>query len=463
MLVAVMDQISATGERRGVLNLRGELYRIIACSRGAEWQKHLREIETSASGEIEQRSLEKLLTHALVHVPYYRNLGISEARMDVFPLLSRETVRMQFEDLKSDDLQSRRWSKTSTGGSTGEPVWVIRDRNFSKWDYATDMYNMSTFYNMPYQEYLRSRRVAIWHRRRISGQSGFLHRIRVKLFGQLIVIEPYEIMTEEKLDEHVQRINRHKPAVIRAFAGCVFEIAKHAKRLGMAVHSPRFVMTSVEMLYPAMSATIQEVFGCPVYNQYGAAEAGLIASECPKGKLHVFTFNNHVEVLNSDDSPTLPGGMGRIVVTPLHNLAMPLIRYDIGDLARVSSEPCGCGSSLPAWDEICGRVVHYFVRSDGDLVFGGNFIAMFYEYDWIMQFHVLQEDLDRLKISYKRTPGAHVPEQDIVAMTQVVRDVMGERCAVEWEEVDVIPHSSIGKHLHARSLVWEAQSNINAQ
>jgi len=442
-----------------MLSLRGELYRMSATTLGAEWKTYLREIEDSAPAKIELRALRELLVHALEHVPYYRDLRISEPQLDAFPLLPRETLRMQYERLKSDDLERRRWRKASTGGSTGEPVWVALDHHFLQWDYATSMYYMNAFYGMTYSEYLSSHRVAIWHRRR-RASTRLLRRLGAQLLNQVIYIEPYEILTDEKLDEHIRRINRHKPAVILAFAGTAFEIAKHAQSQGMDVHSPRFILSSVEMLYPAMREMIQQVFDCPVYNFYGAVEVGHVAAECPKGQLHMFSFNNYIEVLNSDDTPTMPGDVGRIVVTSLHNLAMPLIRYDIGDLARVSSEPCGCGSVLPVLDEICGRVVHHFVRANGDLVFGGNFIAMFYEYGWIMQLYVLQEDIDRIKIRYRRTPGAHVPEQDIVTMTQIVRDVMGKSCVVEWEEVDVIPHSSTGKHLHARSLVWEAQSKV---
>jgi len=445
-----------------VLNLRGELYRIIASSLGSEWKSRLREIEANPSDVIGETALKRLLAHAVAKVPYYRHLGITKPHLKKFPVLSREALRTQFEELKSDDLQPQRCSETSTGGSTGEPVRIIHDPNFRHWNYATDMYYMSAFYDMPYPEYLKSRRVAIWHRRR-RASNGLLRQLGTKLLGQLIYIEPYDIMTEEKLDEHVRRINQHKPSVILAFAGTVYEIAKHVQRVGMAVHSPRFILSSVEMLYPAMRATIQEVFGCPVYDRYGAAEVGRVAAECPEGKLHVFSFNNHVEVLNPDDSPTQPGEVGRIIVTSLHNLAMPLIRYDIGDLARVSSETCSCGNPLPTLDGICGRVVHHFVRPDGDLVFGGNFIAMFYKFDWIMQLHVLQEAINLIKISYRRTPGTHVPERDIVALTQTVRDVMGASCIVDWEEVDVIPHSTIGKHLHVRSLVWEARSKTVAQ
>ena len=127
---------------------------------------------------------------------------------------------------------------------------------------------------------------------------------------------------------------------------------------------------------------------------------------------------------------------------------MPLIRYDIGDLARVSSEPCACGSPLPTLDELAGRVVEHFVRPDGDLVFGGNFIAMFYEHDWITGFHVLQEALDQIRIFYTKAPGIRPPEDAIRNLNHAVRRVMGTSCRVAWEEVDAVPKSPIGKHLH---------------
>ena len=443
------------------MSLRGELHHTAVWLLGSEWRSHLREIESSAPGEIEQRLLPELLKHAVTSVPYYRELGLSEPRLDMFPLLERQTLRTQFDRLKSDDLESRRWSRASTGGSTGEPVWVIQDRSFLQWDYATDMYYINAFYGMPYQEYLRSRRVTIWHRRRHRTRTDRLKRFVAEMIGQVLYVEPYAVLSEGRMTEYLRRINRHRPTVIRAFAGTMFQLARHAKRLRIRMHSPRFIICSVEMLYAPMREAIKEIFGCPVYNLYGAVEAGWVAAECPEGKLHVFSFANRVEVLNPDGSPTAPGDIGRIVVTPLHNWAMPLIRYSIGDLARVSCQPCSCGSPLPTLDEIEGRIVHHFVKRDGSLVSGGNFTAMFYEHDWITQFHVLQEDVNRIRISYTRTPGSQVPNGAIDALSRTVRGVMDEDCSIVWEDVDAIPISPVGKHLHVRSLVWEERAAID--
>ena len=124
--------------------------------------------------------------------------------------------------------------------------------------------------------------------------------------GQVIFLKPYEILSESKLMEYVHRINRHKPAAITAFAGTVFEIARHAKRKGLRPHRPRFSLSSVEMLCPMMRETIEEVFGCPVHDMYGAAESGRVAAQCSDGKWNILSFHNHVEVVAEDGAPTKP-------------------------------------------------------------------------------------------------------------------------------------------------------------
>jgi len=437
------------------VSLRGELYRLGSWAIGAEWRRRLRVMNTTPPETMAREALSSLLVHAREHVPYYRDLDLSDLRVDAFPILTRQIIRTQFQRLSSDDLSGRQWKKGSTGGSTGEPVWFISDRDYMQWDKAADMYLLSAFCDISPGDYLRSRRVSVWHQRRRQTNGPLLPRMVAQFLGQTIVIEPYEILSEDKLSEYVRRMNRHKPDIIYAFAGTIYEIAKYARRKGTPMYRPRFIVTSVEMLYPAMRETLEEVFRCPVRNMYGAAEVGRVACTCSEGNWHVLINHNHVEILNPDDTPTEPGQMGRIVVTSLHNHAMPFIRYDIGDLARVSTQGCSCGNPLPTLDDICGRVIHHFVRADGTLVFGGNFIAMFYEHEWMMKLHVLQEDVDRITISYQQLPGSKIPEGAIEALTQTVQDVMGSDCHVAWNEVNVIPNSPIGKHLHCRSLVWE--------
>jgi phenylacetate-CoA ligase len=437
------------------MNPRGNLYYVGAILRGAEWRRYLRVIQSTAQEELSSRYVKETVSHAIANVPYYGSLGLSAtAELSSFPILTRSLLRKHFADLQSRHLKKRHWSKACSGGSTGEPVWVIRDRAFRQWDYATDMYYLSVLLEMPIEYYLSHRRLLFWHRR---GHGRRLSPVdwAAKLLRQCTYLEPYTVCSEETLLGYVKTLNRVRPVVIWAFAGSLYELARFARRRNIALHRPRFVISSVEMLYPAMRQMIQEAFGCPVYDNYGAVEVGRVAAECAHGRLHSFAFNNHVEVLDPEGLPVAPGGEGRLVITPLHNRAMPLLRYDIGDMASVGARDCPCGNPLPVLDKITGRVIERFVTADGKTVYGGYFVAMFYEQDWISEFQVLQQDVDLICVYYKKMPGREIPQQALPQMDAVVREAMGAGCRVEWQEVDTVPRTPIGKHMHVRSLVWE--------
>jgi phenylacetate-CoA ligase len=52
------------------------------------------------------------------------------------------------------------------------------------------------------------------------------------------------------------------------------------------------------------------------------------------------------------------------VVTPLHNFAMPLIRYELGDLA-IPGRPCRCGRAHPVLAQVLGRARNMLLLPDG--------------------------------------------------------------------------------------------------
>ncbi len=437
------------------MNWRGGLSYLGSVALGAEWRRCLQEIRFSSPERIREDYEEILLEHAATRVPYYESLGLASHELCDFPILTRRVLRERFGDLKSRDAQARACSRACTGGSTGEPVWVMHDRGFRHWLYATDMYCLSELLGIPYQDYLRQPRVAVWHRRPVERGWPSMRDGIVRLLGQVTFLEPYAGMDDETLRAYLAAINRKRPLVIWGFSGYLYELARLAKSENIRVHRPRAIVASVEMLYPRMRELIQEVFGCRVHDRYGAAEVGRVAGECRRGNLHSFSFASHAEVLTEDGRPAGPGEEGRLVITALHNLAMPLIRYDIGDMAKRPTSDCSCGSPLPLLGTIRGRVMEHFVAPDGRVIYGGYFVAMFYEHPWISGFQVVQEDFDRVAVFYRTMPG-HAPRAEAIEeLTKAIRSAMGDHCRVRWTEVEEVPRSPIGKHLHIRSLVWE--------
>ena len=111
-----------------------------------------------------------------------------------------------------------------------------------------------------------------------------------------------------------------------------------------------------EMLTPGMARHVEAAFGASVVQNYGLNEVGIVAAKCREGgRYHVHDEFALVEITDDDGLPAAPGETGRILITYFGNLALPLIRYDTGDLAKAVAGECRCGRSLPGFGEIIGR------------------------------------------------------------------------------------------------------------
>lgn len=121
-----------------------------------------------------------------------------------------------------------------------------------------------------------------------------------------------------------------------------------------------------EMMTPDMARRIERAFETPVDQNYGLSEIGVVAVKCREGgRYHVHDEFAVVEIVDEDGRPVAPGETGRLLVTCLENLAMPLIRYDTGDLATALSGDCPCGRTLPSFGAIVGRYYRIAFLPDG--------------------------------------------------------------------------------------------------
>ena len=97
------------------------------------------------------------------------------------------------------------------------------------------------------------------------------------------------------------------------------------------------IVTS-EMLFEVDKILLENQLGVPIVNEYGCSEAGVIAFTNPHGEWEVDSKTLFVEILDEADKPLPLGEEGRIVITSLHNIAHPFIRYEIGDYGSLSEK-----------------------------------------------------------------------------------------------------------------------------
>src|SRR5262249_14918161 len=226
-------------------------------------------------------------------------------------------------------------------------------------------------------------------------------------------------MDEAALASFARALQKKLPTLIFGHAHSVYLLAQYLKRKGEpscvsargTLYHPKGVITTAMVLHSWQRRTIEEVFDCPVTNRYGCEEVSLIACECERHHgLHVNADSVYVEILRADDSgaltcPARPGESGSVVVTDLTNRAMPIIRYQVGDVAGLSDRACPCGRGLPLLECIEGRDADYIVTPAGELISGISLTENFaLQVPGVAQFQIVQETVDRFLFRLVRGP-----------------------------------------------------------
>ncbi len=436
-------------------NMRKERYAILCLMEEHEFKS------LGENRKFQQEKLYKIVSYAYENVPYYRKvirenkISISEDTIfeDIkkIPPLTKPILRKNFDSLKATNFRGYFYKSTS-GGSTGEPVIFLHDESYSNASFAAKELFYSWAGLMDGDTLIR-----LWGSERdVFGEKESLYiRLKNRILNRY-TLNTF-VMNDEKMRRYIEIINKKKPKVIETYVQSVYELARFIKNNRLEVHSPHGIITSAGTLYPEFKELIEDVFQTKVYNRYGSREVGDMACSCKKDEgLHLNMFNHYVEILNDRLEPCNPGAMGQVYVTSLHNKVMPLIRYQIGDMAvPAKNEQCSCGRGLPLIEKVAGRTVDIFKTKNGELIDGEYFTHLLYFKEGIEKFQVLQKDYNSIIVSIvlKKKESLKDIEEEIEDITQKIKLVMGEGCNVKFKFVDEIPPSKSGKYLYTISEV----------
>jgi phenylacetate-coenzyme A ligase PaaK-like adenylate-forming protein len=156
-----------------------------------------------------------------------------------------------------------------------------------------------------------------------------------------------------------------------------------------------------------------------------------------------------VEILCPDETGALtrlasPGESGSVVVTDLTNRAMPIIRYQVGDLAMASDRICACGRGSPLLEKIEGREADYVVTPEGDLISGISLTENFaLHVPGVIQFQIIQETIDRFRFRIVR--GRDFGPGSLERLDALVTRHFGSEVEYRCEYLDQIPAEASGK------------------
>jgi phenylacetate-CoA ligase len=189
----------------------------------------------------------------------------------------------------------------------------------------------------------------------------------------------------------------------------------------------------------------------PVIDMYTCREIGYMALQCPRHEhYHVMAEGVYLEILDAEGNRCAPGQPGRVVLTPLHHFAMPLIRYDIGDYAE-PGEPCDCGRGLPVIRRIVGRVRNMLRLPGGGLRHPRFGETQFGGVAPVRQFQVLQKTLREVEVALVVARPLTAEEQAKLHAL-ILKNLDGD-FELSFVYRDSIPRTAEGKYEDFRSEV----------
>jgi phenylacetate-CoA ligase len=321
----------------------------------------------------QEEHLDGLLRHAAARSPHYRTLvrdaGIDPERIGAgdlprLPVLTKADLVQHAPALQIPRPPGTTSWKT-TGGSTGGPVRIPKSRRATATEQAASWRSYGWYGIRPGDPQARFWGVALERRARLRFRAidRVLNRVRFSAFA----------FRPEDLSHYYAELARARPAWAYGYVSMLSEFAAFCleERLPLADLGIRAVVTTSEVLGAADRERIARAFGAPVFNEYGCGEVGAILYECERGRLHAMMENLLLE-LEPDPTPDEPRAH-RVLVTDLHNLAFPLVRYDVGD--RVVPAPgCECGRGLEAFERVFGRAYDMIESPEGRRFHGEFFL-----------------------------------------------------------------------------------------
>ncbi|MFQ6082630.1 MAG: phenylacetate--CoA ligase family protein [Candidatus Aminicenantia bacterium] len=410
-----------------------------------QW-KSLSELES-----LQNNKLQKLIHHAYNNVPYYRHLfdsvGLKPYEINSVEDLARIpiTSKKQLQNSSLDEIVDRNVNlskcvRITTSGSTGIPLRLF----YTRGDFST--------LNMNWIRPLLIYGVKPWHKRlEITGPHNISNK--KKWYNYLGLWNNKMISLFKSPQEWVNMLHYYKPDILYGYSGSLKLLAKYVLDNEIININPKFIFGVSELVDDECRELIYKAFKKKLIDLYGAAEAGCIAWQCKICNGYHINMDTVIVEFLQGDQPASPGTHGRIIVTNLHSFAMPIMRYELGDIGIPSKEKSLCERELSLMEVVEGRSDAFVVLPSGNLLSPLFFFGIMKPIKEIEHWKVFQRDIKHLTIFI--VPSKDFSSNTINHIKQRVEENIGEKMEIKVELVEKIPVDSSGK---VRTVISQVKS-----
>lgn len=353
------------------------------------------------------------------------------------PLVERTELVPHFDALLTKRPLRKNVEVRRTSGSTGTPFRFVKDKMMTAQMDAVMWATLGWWGVGPGDRHARfwGAPTARLARLKRSMLDGLLSRRRLSAFNADIA----------HCVQFFHRLRRFRPVYAYGYPTLMMQFADSCRSQGLDGRDLRLrvVVSTGELLSDRVRQSLREFFGCPVVNEYGCTESGVLAFECEYGTLHTTPLAVYPELVAPDGQHTQEAEVGEVVITDLYGAVLPLRRYRLHDRAvRLGLRACSCGRSLPSLEVNQGRRDNFIVTPSRGLIYDA--ILAYSMPQGVQRFRAFQRSTDHLELRIVPAVGV-----DSVALASECRDrlqhQLGPGMLIAVNVVDEIPYATSGK------------------
>ena len=397
-----------------------------------------------------------ILLQAATCVPYYRERFqqwrfnprkfTSFDDLRALPCLTRDDLRDFGETLRDEQRDPGTLVRMSTGGTTGTPVSVYLDPRAG----VERMLVNHRMYSMMGRRLGDSTLLIAGSPIDVQAWSTFRERVKSRLFG--VTVRSSFKLTPDCIQRTLRDISVGRFQWVIAYAS-VFDILAAGVTEAYRKPSRLRIISCAELVTEAQRERWRECLGAEVFEIYGAREMSSIAGEVRDHEALVVNADlYHIEITDTDGRVLPQGVPGLITITTLHESAMPLIRYQLGDVGMLVPTTGVDMYPVPRLKITHGRILDVICCPDGKLLPGEFFPHLMKEVQReVRQFQVVQTALNRLEV--RIMPHGSFRDDTRQYLEAHIHEQTGHQMEVQVVLVDGIEHSASGKYRPTISVV----------
>ena len=388
-----------------------------------------------------EKDVSNLLEHARKTTKFYSQY--TQNKIEDFPIMNKRMIIENYEEIKSSKYIGKKLHKMSTSGSTGTPFTVVQDKIKRSRVIAEVLFfgKICGYTFGQRQVFFR-----VW--------VNSVKKSKLKQFLQNMITEDISNLDSDKMQQIKELLTKDKKIKnILSYSSTMGQVSKYLLEKGLTPKdfSVKSIICGSELLQDETRNNLKKVFNSNIVSRYANEENGILGQECiEKQEFHLNTSSYYFEFLKLDeDKKAEKGELARIVITDLYNYALPMIRYDTGDLAIVGDAICDIKVNAVI-KEIFGRKVDLIYNTEGEALSPHAITNNMWNTQNIKQFKFTQISKDEYVILLNVEKNFD-KEQEKEIKEKFIK-ILGNNAKIKIEYTDEIPVLASGKRRYIENL-----------